>query len=276
MIPRILSIIEVIAVFLTGAIVGSWLINVVGLRSWISASDYILSASPVDFFGLAAREAVRSLIKYGSIFLLVAFVFIVRKQSSVKVILGWKHPGYRLQKHIKVVLLILIAGGFVPKLLFTLNHHGWIQGGPAHWDIFQDSWDTGFWAFMMVGSIIIPPIVEEIFFRGYMQGRLHEVFSPGAAIFLTALIFTLFHTQYLQADTLSISLSIALLISALILSYARYVTGSILPGLVAHALVNIPFAGVPALLWLLLALVLIYRWRKDVRNHLLRFRKMFN
>ena len=230
-----------------------------------------MTTIPIDFWGLTSRNFASSLFKYASIFILM-YVLLTRISKTSKVeLIGLTIPSYASRKFIKVVLLILFTGGILPKLLFTLNRQGIIEGGPQHWFIFDQNWGAGFWAFMMIGSIIIPPLVEEIFFRGYMQGRLHRVFSPGLAIFITASTFTLFHTQYLLPDPLSLLLLISLFVSALILSYSRWITGSIIPGMVAHALVNIPFNTMWTIVWLITAMCLLFVWRNDVINHFKNF-----
>ena len=98
---------------------------------------------------------------------------------------------------------------------------------------------------MLSSSIIVPPIVEELYFRGYMQGRLQNVFNSKWAIILTAIIFTTFHTQYFKMELIPLLMLASLFFSALILSYVRSITGSIVPGIIAHSLVNIPVIGTP-------------------------------
>ena len=264
---KFLSILEVIAVFLVGATLGSLLLELVGLKAWLSQSGSLLYNIPIDFEGLTWRVLVSNFFKYGSIFLLVGMMLNWRKDNGVKRLLGLKQVRGNSWKKLKRILLILAVGGLIPKVLFLCWEQGIIEGGPHHWFIFREAWDGDFWGYMLVGSIILPPIVEDLFFRGYMHGRLEQSFGPMIAILLTALIFTLFHTQYLKPDLLSIGLVFSLFISALVLSYARFATGSIIPGMIAHSLVNIPTSDVYSIIIISVFLLLIISNTQYIFNH---------
>jgi membrane protease YdiL (CAAX protease family) len=44
-----------------------------------------------------------------------------------------------------------------------------------------------------VYAVVLAPLVEEVAFRGFIQGRIATWASPGAAVFLTALLFAIVH-----------------------------------------------------------------------------------
>lgn len=262
---RILVIIEVLAVFFAGALAAMACIQLFGLKEWFNDTVVILDRTPVDFNALTWRTLVSTAIKYGWIFLLMFGLAAVLKKRISYQSLGLTTNGLPTGKIIKYAFFILCLGGILPKIIFALWPSGVLGPGLGHWHILEGPWNGSFWVFMLVSSIVIPPIVEEIFFRGYMQSRFHSVFKPGQAIFLTAFIFTLFHTQYFKWATVHLLMLLALFIGAWLLSFVRYKSGSILPGLIAHALVNIPVIGDAA--WVVAGLmsgILIYYWvRKD-------------
>lgn len=74
------------------------------------------------------------------------------------------------------------------------------------------------------------PIIEETFFRGYIFTVLIERWGTRAAFVVSALLFALAHTN-LQAFLL-------LFYAGLVLAYARWRSGSLVPGMVAHSLNN--------------------------------------
>ncbi len=83
-------------------------------------------------------------------------------------------------------------------------------------------------------AIFVAPIVEEIFFRGFMQPAFIKTFGPIAGIFLTAMIFAVSHTQYIGFSTAMA----AIFTIGLILGLTRYYSKSVMPGMFAHLFNN--------------------------------------
>ncbi|HUE75158.1 MAG TPA: ABC transporter permease subunit/CPBP intramembrane protease [Pirellulaceae bacterium] len=90
-------------------------------------------------------------------------------------------------------------------------------------------------ALLILSVAIVPAVCEEWFFRGYLLGAIRERTSAWSAILLTALLFGLFHvfvTVILPVRFLpSLSLGI-------VLGYVCWRTGSVLPGMLLHAVHN--------------------------------------
>lgn len=84
-------------------------------------------------------------------------------------------------------------------------------------------------------AIFIAPIVEEIFFRGFMQPAISKLTGPFLGIVITALIFAVSHTQYLEYSTALYSVTAI----GIILGVTRYKTGSVMPGIFAHFFNNL-------------------------------------
>lgn len=83
-------------------------------------------------------------------------------------------------------------------------------------------------------AIFIAPIVEELFFRGFMQPALVRTLGAFPGVFVTALIFGMSHTQYLEYNVALVSVTCI----GLILGAAKYYTNSVIPGIFAHLLNN--------------------------------------
>lgn len=82
-------------------------------------------------------------------------------------------------------------------------------------------------------AVIGAPLVEELFFRGLLQGAFTRRVGAVPALFITAIIFSFAHV--LNEGPLA---PIALFPLALVLGYLRYRTGRLAAGMVAHALFN--------------------------------------
>lgn len=106
------------------------------------------------------------------------------------------------------------------------------------------------------------PVVEELLFRGYYQRRLAEDWGDGAAILAVACLFTLSHKQYLIANPYNLSMIISLFCVALGLGVVFAWTRSLIPGMIAHAIINIPMTlAWQAALLAAFAVVIFFAWR---------------
>lgn len=77
---------------------------------------------------------------------------------------------------------------------------------------------------------LIAPLAEELFFRGWMLRGFLANYSAAKSIWLTAVIFALFHLNPWQA---AVALPLGLLFGWLVLR-----TGSLAPGMIGHFMVN--------------------------------------
>jgi len=98
------------------------------------------------------------------------------------------------------------------------------------------------------------PVPEEFFTRGYLLGRARESFSAGGSLLVATVFFTVAHGQYRHTDTLAIGAQVSLLVWAAIAAYSVLRTASLVPAIIAHAIINVPMT-VPAR-WAMLAVSL--------------------
>lgn len=76
----------------------------------------------------------------------------------------------------------------------------------------------------------VPGIVEELLFRGYVQRRLLERWTPGVAITVTSLLFAIVHVQ---PHHVALAFPIGLW-----LGVVAWKTGSVYPSMFGHAFMN--------------------------------------
>jgi len=81
--------------------------------------------------------------------------------------------------------------------------------------------------------LLCAPLLEELFFRGFLFKGLEGAIRPVTAIFVTAACWPIFHLQYDFYDIGTI------FVFGLVLGAARSRTGSIAPTLAMHALINL-------------------------------------
>lgn len=93
---------------------------------------------------------------------------------------------------------------------------------------------AGYEPVLWLAVVVLAPLSEEIFFRGFLfAGWSRSRLGGWGAIFLTATLWAVIHLQY---DWYGIATIFA---AGLLLGYARLRTGSIVPAIVMHALMNL-------------------------------------
>jgi hypothetical protein len=101
-----------------------------------------------------------------------------------------------------------------------------------------------------------------MFFRGYCQRRLAEDWGDGPAIVGAACLFTFQHAQYHIPNLYNAGMIAGLLLCALGFGVVFAWTRSLIPGIIAHAIIDIPMTPVWQSLVILLMLVVAWGARK--------------
>ena len=119
--------------------------------------------------------------------------------------------------------MAILACGYVVSAI--MSHLKWIPNiMEQSFDILQSGWG-GILAIAIVG-----PILEELLFRGAITKALLQKFSPGKAIFISALIFGIFHINPVQI--------LPAFLIGLLLGWIYYKTASLIPCILMHILNN--------------------------------------
>lgn len=82
---------------------------------------------------------------------------------------------------------------------------------------------------------LIGPVVEEVFFRGFLYGALKKRFNIWWAIFISAFLFSLLHTNVIGF--------LPILTLGIFLAYLREKTGSLIPSITVHVIHNTALAA---------------------------------
>ena len=261
---RVAALLELVGVFVAGTLIARMIAQAFGLKT--GGLGDVGPGESVDYLTLAFTTGTNLLLRYGVI-LGLAFIlgWCYRRQRLSSY--GVSATGLPARVHITIAVVLFAAGGFLPKLLIYLKDHVSLGRGPRHWDLIATADSFPFWVYMAVASFGLVPIVEELFFRGYVQTRLTDTFGGPAAIVMTALLFTLSHRQYFIPSILGVGMLISLFIASLLASYVRHRFNSLLPAIIAHSLGNAPIRGALQVVLLVLMAIVIVLSRRLVRLH---------
>ena len=101
-------------------------------------------------------------------------------------------------------------------------------GGPAPFH------PTAWTAINMLGGGLAAAFIEETFYRGWLQTLWTRRWGPWVAIPLVSLLFALSHLFVMQRW-----LRVATFFPGLVMGLLRHRNGSVLPGIIYHALCNV-------------------------------------
>ncbi|MBE7157187.1 MAG: CPBP family intramembrane metalloprotease [Rhodospirillales bacterium] len=242
---RVAALFEVCGVAVVGAFVNDKVTDL------LAAHHLISTISP---FALLTTQATDADLLLASRQLLLAFALIYGSFAAVIVPIGWwqRHDGrkqYGLTRSgssWKTLLAAALATSVLtqwPVLVHTLVDAVHPLGAMAPWRqaFFDMSWKRWqFWLFAAILSYLVVPVVEELLFRGYYQRRLAQDWGNGPAILGTACFFTMSHPQYRIANLYNITMIGSLFFLAVGLGIVFAWTKSLLPSMLAHAIINVP------------------------------------
>jgi len=235
---RIAALLEVLGVSLAGPML-MWLVR---RLAGISVTNPLtsLSAHVTDAALITASRQIFVLLifQYAGYFLLIVPIDWWHRRRGAAAY-GFTRAG----RSWKMLLLAGLAAALSawPALgLSLLNSLHPSETAPWRQALLDMSWRRWeFWLFTGVMSWALVPLLEELFFRGYCLRRLSEDWGDGPAIVGSACLFTFAHTQYLLPNPYSIGMVVSLLTVAVGFGVVFAWTRSLIPSIVAHALINV-------------------------------------
>jgi membrane protease YdiL (CAAX protease family) len=98
-------------------------------------------------------------------------------------------------------------------------------------------------AFVLFG-VALAPILEEIIFRGFIYTLLADVYSPGVAVPITAVLFAALHGLQLRGNLPALGV---ILLVGYVLTIVRQRSNSLIPSVIMHTTYNATIFGLAAL-----------------------------
>jgi membrane protease YdiL (CAAX protease family) len=268
---RAAALLEVLGIYLTGAFLSDQVVKLLTHWHLISTTnpfDLLTVHATNDDLLVASRQLFLALVLlYGSYFVLIVPInWWYRRQGRAAY--GLTRAG----RPWKALILAGVATAVLtqwPVLLHTLVDAIHPLGAMAPWRqaFFEMSWRRWqFWLLAAIMSYALVPVVEELIFRGYYQRRLAEDWGDGPAIIGTACFFTFAHRQYLIANAYNITMIASLLCLAIGLGVVFAWTRSLIPSMIAHAIINVPMTPLwQGALLVVFAIGAFIVWRGGVR-----------
>lgn len=258
---RFAALAEVLSIVVLGNVIG-----IVLYGWWVPASVGDGTASEAL---TATWEGIRIFLRLGSAAAMgLALLYFRRGTTPGQA--GLTRNDQPLNELIRTGLLLGMVTALPVGLLFSV--HSLVpfgEGLAAWWSYPERSIDTAFWIGLIATSVFVPPLVEEILFRGYQRVRLVESYGVMGGVVMTGLVFALSHTRYLVADPMLLLFMLSIVFSSICWTYLAQKTGSVIPPMVAHAVTNGTATAILFEVWvpfiILLIIALVFRKPSTLR-----------
>jgi len=206
---------------------------------WIGLTVALIGVSSVDathwLENAASAQFVYVLIT--EVLVMAAIVWLLRVTEETWRSIGvrkpkFSHIAYTLGGFVSYYAIYIVVAAIVSQI-FALNFNQRQEIGFS-----TDSTGVNV-AFAFAALVILPPIVEEILFRGFLYTRFRKALSIKWAAVAASLLFAAAHLQFGSGNALLWVAALDTFILSLVLVYLREKTGNIWAGAGVHALKNL-------------------------------------
>jgi membrane protease YdiL (CAAX protease family) len=160
----------------------------------------------------------------------------LKKQPFLKLVgLGSKPKlssiGYATITYIVYFLVLIVTVAIVNNLIPAIDVN-------QMQDLGFDNVSGGGLVFVFLTLVVLPPIAEEIIFRGFLYQRLRGLISIYPAAIITSIIFALAHTEFLGDNPLNWIAAIDTFILSFFLIFLLQKTKTLWASIFLHAIKN--------------------------------------
>ncbi|MFW6027501.1 MAG: CPBP family intramembrane glutamic endopeptidase [bacterium] len=236
----VFAISEILAVLIAGALLAGptaqALFQVLGID--VQPTDY--AAQLADPWRGALIAGIPIVSRF---FWLLLFAFLILRlvHGVTPRAAGVSRGGHSWLRLLGAGLLLFAVAALPMKLIFLADAYVDIGEGLSGWQLWsQQSLTLGFLVFVLAAQVVLPPLFEEPFARGYMRVRLIRAFGAAGGVIIAGTMFMLGHGHFYQADALTLAIFGSTIFAAICWTWVAFRMGSIIPPMIAHALGNVP------------------------------------
>jgi len=216
-------------------------ITLLGESSWVLFCFFVVAAVvfgltlyyvPVleTFFDTTLGQLLAGGLIYALVVLVVVLpVWVLRGHRYVRTVLGidkyptrsiWWLPFLLWAAYMGATIIAAIVANLLP----------WVDAEQEQNVGFQDLAQPIEYVIAFLALVVLPPIAEELLFRGYLFGRLRERFGFWLTTIVVSIVFGVVHMQW------NVGIDVAVL--SVFLCYLRERTGSLWASMALHAIKN--------------------------------------
>lgn len=224
------SVIYTLVVYFFGQLIASMVIIVAAHLTGGSRADqdkWLDTSIAAQFYFVLLTEGIT----------FWAVWWFIRARGATLRIVGWRAPRWRELLYVVIgfgvyFLIFAMALAIATHLFPSINLDQKQELG------FENPATPSALVITFISLVILPPIVEETVFRGFLYTGLRSKMKPILAGLITSLLFASAHLQIGSGKPLLWVAAIDTFTLSLVLCYLRQKTDSLWPGIMLHALKN--------------------------------------
>lgn len=237
----VFAISEIFAILIAGSVLGGltaqFILGELGFD--IASIDELEMIANPDYD--AALIAAVMIVSRFFWLLLIAFLVLRFVHGVTPRAVGVSRGGHSWPALIGAGVLTFAVGSLPWKLVLLANEYHHFGEGLEGWAYFSGQSITfAYILFALASLVLLPPLFEEPFARGYMRVRLAKAFAPIGGVILAAILFLGSHGHFYESDPVVLLSFPALIFAAICWTWSAYRMNSIIPPFIAHALTNFP------------------------------------
>ena len=188
----------------------------------------IIPKTNYEFLSVNASSLITSIIA------LILLIIIFRKINKQEIL------NFNGTKNVCYLFAIILGIGFV--MTFPVLNAIYGLGENEYISSYSISFEN-LWSLYAIDIIIVVPVLEELFFRNYIQKGLSKLYNPITSIIVTAILFSFIHIQVFALFTyyldFSLYSSFFAFFGGLISGYLYYKSKSLIPSILFHMTWNL-------------------------------------
>jgi membrane protease YdiL (CAAX protease family) len=184
----------------------------------------------LEFITISLDESNRYFYVFGGlIFIVVPVIYVRQKKYDIVSLFRLKPVSNEvIQYSILIGLTIGVVGDELDRLIQIIIPMPEFLEELLKVMIAQNTLD---WVLLILGTVVIASIVEEIIFRGFLQVTLERKGDVTRAVILSSLSWALIHANPFWA--------VQIFVMGIIIGFLAWRTDSVIPGIIAHGLNNL-------------------------------------
>lgn len=210
-------------------------IQIIFMLLLLGGKPFDFSANEIEHFLTNTTFSQFLYVAITEIFAIILLIFLMRATRETWRTIGvrwpkWRHAiytfgGLAAYFGIYIVAAMILSGVLDFDQKQELGFDDQIAGSALIW--------------VFISLVILPPIVEEILFRGFLYTRFKRFLSMRTAAVAVSILFAVAHLQFGSGNPLLWTAALDTFILSLVLVYVREKTGTIWAGVGIHALKNL-------------------------------------
>lgn len=224
------AIVYALVLYIVSQVAGSvLLIGVLWVLGWDMQRtlSWLTDSTFAQFLFIVIVEAITI---YGVYWLL-------RRRGLTMKAIGWDRPKLRYlwlmitgfgTYFLGYIVIATVVGMLVPSLDFSQEQEIGFENSRTSLEL----------CMTFISLVVLPPLAEEIVFRGLIFTSLRKRYSFIVTAIVTSVLFAIPHLQFGSDAPLLWVAALDTLVLSLVLCYVREKTGSLWPSILIHALKN--------------------------------------